>query len=85
MESADQMAGLYDLDQKSLKWWKKVFYLFLLFANLLVNLWVVLKEQQHNPKVAFLDFLFRLFESLINKGQSGNPVEFSVQEDAPSE
>jgi len=75
VDLADQMAGLYDLDCKSLKWWKKVFYLFLLFA--VVNSWVVHKELQRKPKMAFLDFLCDLSESLIAKGQSGNPVKKS--------
>jgi len=75
VDLADQMAGLYDLDRKSLKWWKKVFYRFLLFA--VVNSWVVHKELQRKPKMAFLDFLCDLSESLIAKGQSGNPVKRS--------
>jgi len=51
VDLADQIAGLYDLDRKSLKWWKKVFYRFLLFA--VVNSWVVHKELQRKPKMAF--------------------------------
>ena len=59
---ADPMARLYDLNCKSLKWWKKVFYRFLLFAA--VNLWVVHKELQ---RWLFLDLLGNLSENLIAK------------------
>ena len=75
MDLADQMAELYDLERKSLKWWKKVFYRFFLFAA--VNSWVIHKELQCKPKMAFLDFLCELSESLITKGQSCNPVKSS--------
>ena len=75
VDLADQMAGLYDLDRKSLKWWKKFFYRFLLFAA--VNSWVVYKELQRKEKITFLDFLCDLSESLVAKGQSGNLVKRS--------
>ena len=39
VDSADQMAGLYDLDRKPLKWWKKVIFQHLMFTS--VNAWVV--------------------------------------------
>jgi hypothetical protein len=32
VDLADQMASLYDLDRKSLNWWKKVFYRLLMFS-----------------------------------------------------
>ena len=39
VELTDQMAGLYDLDRKPLKWWKKVIFRCLLFTS--VNAWVI--------------------------------------------
>ena len=75
MDLADQMAGLYDLNRKSLKWEKKVFYRFLFFAA--VNSWVAHKELQRKPKMAFLDFLCVLFATLIAKEQSENLVNRS--------
>jgi hypothetical protein len=39
---ADQMAGLCDLDRKSLKWWTKDFYRLLMFSA--VNSWVIYKK-----------------------------------------
>jgi hypothetical protein len=42
VDLADQMAGLYDLDRKSLKWWKKVFYRLLMFSK--VNSWAIYEE-----------------------------------------
>ena len=41
MNRADQMAGVYELDRKSVKRWKKVFYGLLSFAA--VNSWVKYK------------------------------------------
>ena len=47
VDLADQMAGLYDLDRKSLKWWKKVIFRSLIFFS--VNALVVFRELQRKP------------------------------------
>ena len=73
VDLADQIAGLYDLDRKSLKWWKKVFYRCLMFS--IVNSWVVYKQLQCHPNKPFLDFLCELAEALIAKGLEQNPVK----------
>lgn len=39
---ADQLTGLYDIDRKFLKWWKKVYYKLLLMIA--VNAWIIFKE-----------------------------------------
>ena len=65
---ADQIAGFYDLERKSLKWWKKVFYRCLMFS--IVNSWFVYKTNK-----PFLDFLCELEEAFIAKGQEHNPVK----------
>ena len=58
VDLADQMAGLSDLDCKSLKWWKE-FYRVLVFAA--VNSWVVHKNCSVNRKwhswISFVNYL----------------------------
>ncbi|XP_018574683.1 piggyBac transposable element-derived protein 4-like [Anoplophora glabripennis] len=39
VDLSDQFTGLYDIDRKSLKWWKKVFYTLLLTSA--VNAWII--------------------------------------------
>ena len=53
VDRADQMAGLYELNRKSTKWWKKVIYHMLAFSA--VNASVIYKD---------LDFLVELAEAL---------------------
>jgi hypothetical protein len=62
VDLADQMAGLYDLDRKSLKWWNKVFYRLLMFSA--VNSRAIYKELNRQPKKPLLDFLVELAEAL---------------------
>jgi len=73
VDLADQMAGLYDLDRKSLKWWKKVIFRCLLFSS--VNAWVIYKELRRNPRLSFLDFIVQLAEELIAHGKTKLPVK----------
>ena len=77
IDLADQIAGLYDLDRKLLKWWKKVFYRCLMFS--IVNSWVVHKQLQRHPNKPFLDSLCELAEALIAKGQEHNPVKRALR------
>ncbi|KAF2897204.1 hypothetical protein ILUMI_08971 [Ignelater luminosus] len=42
VDLSDQLTGLYEVDRKSMKWWKKVFYK-LLFTTA-VTAWIVCKE-----------------------------------------
>nr|CAH7742974.1 unnamed protein product [Callosobruchus chinensis] len=42
VDLSDQLAGLYDMDRKSLKWWKKVFYRLLMTCC--VNSWIIFRE-----------------------------------------
>ena len=74
---ADQIAGLYNLDRKSLKWWKKVFHRCLMFS--IVNSWAVYKQLQRHPNKPFLDFLCELAEALIAKGQEHNSVKRALR------
>ena len=66
VDRADQMAGIYDLDRRSNKWWKKVVYRSLMITA--VNSWVIYKELHRNCNMPFLDFLVDLAECLIKRG-----------------
>ena len=76
VDLANQIAGLYDLDRKLLKWWK-VFYRCPMFS--IVNSWVVYKQLQCHPNKPFLDFLCELAEALIAKGLEHNPVKRALR------
>lgn len=67
VDYADHMIGMYDLDRRSNKWWKKVFYRLLMTA--VHNAHVVYEEIIHR-KVPFIDFIVELAESLISQGRS---------------
>ena len=69
VDRADQMAGVYELDRKSTKWWKKVLYQMLAFSA--VNAWVIYKELHRHYKKPYLDFLVELSEALIQRRESG--------------
>ena len=77
VDIADQMAGVYDLDRKSLKWWKKVFYRLLLFTS--VNAWIIYKEVKRHPQKPLFDFIVSLAEELIENGQKFNPNKRSLK------
>ena len=80
VDRADQMAGIYDLDRRSNKWWKKVLYRMLMIAA--VNSWIIYKETHRNNKKPFLDFLVDLAEFLIKRGDYSFEKRQSV--DRPS-
>lgn len=66
VDLSDQLVGLYDMDRKSLKWWKRVFYRLLMTS--VVNSWIIFNDIRHK-KGSFLDFLVHLAESLIAYGR----------------
>nr|CAH7745804.1 unnamed protein product [Callosobruchus chinensis] len=68
VDLSDQLAGLYDMDRKSLKWWKKVF--FRLLMTCCVNSWIIFREIRRHSTLPFLDFLVCLAEQLIATGRS---------------
>ena len=72
VDLSDQLTELYDVDRKSLKWWKKVFYKLLLTAA--VNAWIICKELRNKPSMPFLSFLVNLAEALISKGRENASV-----------
>ncbi|GFR18607.1 piggyBac transposable element-derived protein 4 [Trichonephila clavata] len=62
VDLADQMANVYELDQKSCKWWKKVFFRLLMGA--VVISWNVYCELKHR-KTPLLEFIVPLAETLM--------------------
>lgn len=72
VDLADKMIGVYDLDRKSTKWWKKVF--FRLLMTCAVNSWI-LHSELHREKRPFKNFVVELSEQLINKGRETAAVK----------
>lgn len=68
VDLADQMTSLYDINRKSQKWWRKVYYKLLMMA--VYNSFVVFKEVTHK-QVTFIQFLVPLAEGLIAEGRKG--------------
>lgn len=66
VDLADQMAHLYELDRKSCKWWKKVFFRLMMTA--VVNSWIAYCELNHR-KTPLLDFIVPLAEALMATGK----------------
>lgn len=75
VDRADQLCGMYELDRKSQKWWKKVFYRLLMMSA--VNSWIIYMNL-HRKKEPFLDFLVLLAEGLIAEGQKTAAVRRSL-------
>lgn len=67
VDLSDQLTGLYDIDRKSLKWWKKVFYKLLLTTA--VNAWIIYKESRQRSNIPFLTFFVELSENLVALGR----------------
>lgn len=66
VDRADQIAGQYELDRKSTKWWKKVFYRLLMMS--IGNSWVISSQlgRRQNP---LIDFMIVLAENMIEEGK----------------
>lgn len=67
VDRADQMAGLYEFDRKSTKWWIKSFHRLVMMSA--VNAWVIYKEVKGMKRCSFLDFIVPLAEALIDDGR----------------
>lgn len=72
VDLSDQLTGLYEIDRKSQKWWRKVFYKLVLTAA--VNSWIIFKELCHKPDLQFLTYLVNLAEQLIASGRQNASV-----------
>jgi len=81
VDLADQMMGLYELDRKSNKWWKKVFYRLLMMT--VVNAWIIYKEKTRN-KIPFLQFIVPLAEEMIKEGREKATVRRLSKTGRPS-
>lgn len=81
VDLADQMSTPYDLDRKSDKWWKKVFYKLLLTS--VVNAWI-LEREIHHRTTPLKHFLVNLAEQMIAKGQKMAKVQWKSSTGRPS-
>lgn len=66
VDLADQLSTLYDINRKSSKWWKKVFYKLLMTS--VVNAWILFQDIQHK-KTPLINFIIPLAEQLIDSGR----------------
>lgn len=81
VDLTDHLAGLYEFDRKSTKWWKKVFYKLLMITA--VNAFIIYNEVRRK-KIPFLEFLVALAESLIAEGKSNAGVKRRSTSGRPS-
>nr|CAI5834565.1 unnamed protein product [Callosobruchus analis] len=63
VDLSDQMVGVYEVDRKSQKWWRTVFYKLLLTA--VVNAWILYQELNHMKNLSLKQFMIPLAEKLI--------------------
>ena len=79
----DQARWYYNLTQKSVKWWKYLFWFFLDTA--IVNSHIIYSETPGNPKLSHLDFRLKLSKELIgnygSRKRAGQPRAQSVLAD----
>lgn len=68
VDHADQMVSLYDLDRKSMKWWRKVFYK--LFMEAIFNAYVI--NCEINKKIPFIEFLIDVATQMMTRGKENN-------------
>ncbi|GFQ70869.1 piggyBac transposable element-derived protein 4 [Trichonephila clavata] len=66
VDLADQVANVYELDRKSCKWWKKVFFRLLMSA--VVNSWIAYCGLKHR-KTPLLEFIVPLAKALKASGK----------------
>nr|CAH7736512.1 unnamed protein product [Callosobruchus chinensis] len=71
VDLSDQMVGMYEVDRKSQKWWRKVFYKLLLTA--VVNAWTLYKEINHMKNLPLKQFMVPLAEQLIAAAKKMRP------------
>lgn len=62
VDKADQYSTYYEIDRKSNKWWKRVFYRLLLMT--VSNAWILYKGCQ-GKTISLINFLIPLAEELI--------------------
>lgn len=82
VDLSDQMVGLYDMDRKTGKWWKRVFYRLLMTSA--VNSWILYNELKRRNKRSSLEYLVPLAELLISYGREHANVVRKRQYGRPS-
>lgn len=82
VDLSDQLVGTYDLDRKSGKWWKKVFYK--LFLTTIVNSHILYKEICNTKSVTLKKFCVALAEQLIAEGRKQTKNKRKRQYGRPS-
>lgn len=68
VDLSDQNVACYDVDRKSLKWWKKVFYKLLMMT--VVNAWIIYKEIKHRDSLPLKSFTVALAEQMVSLGKT---------------
>ena len=66
VDHADQMIGLYDLDRKSQKWWRKVFFDCCLLLCIISTSFFV----KPIKKIPYIEFFVKVAESMIEEGRN---------------
>ena len=82
VDLADQMITLYELDRKSQKWWRKVFFRLLMTA--VHNAFIIYCETNHQ-KFPYITFLSTVSEALIDVGRVNFPRKRSRRVGRPSQ
>ena len=67
VDLSDQKVSVYDINRKSLKWWRKVFYKLLMTS--VVNSHIIFQKATKS-KSALKPFIVELAEQLVMKGRS---------------
>ena len=67
VDHADQMIGLYDLERKSHKWWRKVFFCLRLTA---VYKSYIIFCKTNQKRIPYIQYFINLAESMIEVGRS---------------
>ncbi|GFQ95651.1 rho guanine nucleotide exchange factor 10-like protein [Trichonephila clavata] len=81
VELADQMANVYELDRKSCKWWKNVFFCPLM--STVVNSWIAYCELKHR-KTPLFDFIVPHAETLMASGKLNALYQRRRRTESPS-
>ncbi|KAJ4430788.1 hypothetical protein ANN_19379 [Periplaneta americana] len=72
VDLSDQKIVTYDLNSKSQKWWRKVFFKVLMIS--VVNSWILYQEIKHK-KIQLLEYLISLAEQIMAVGKINAAVK----------
>lgn len=78
VDRSDQYSTCYEIDRKSKKWWKRVFYRLLMIA--VSNSWIIFKKFK-TEEMPLITFLMLLSESLIEIGKRGAKTKPKIRAD----